>query len=45
MSSFRDVMPRVFSPTGFNIFYPLSLGFESGFTGFSGLQRTASAWV
>jgi hypothetical protein len=35
-------MPRVFSPTGFNVIYPLSLGFESGFTG---LQRTSSAWV
>jgi hypothetical protein len=35
-------MLRVFSPTCFNVNSPLTLGFESGFTGFSGLQRTSS---
>ena len=38
----RDAKPRVFSPTGFNINSPLTPGFESGFTGFAGLQRTSS---
>jgi len=41
----RDAMLRVFSPTGFNINSPLSPGFESGFTEFSGLQRTSSFLV
>ena len=45
ISSCRDAMPRVFSPTGFNVNSPLTLGFESGFPGFSGLQRTSSVWV
>ena len=41
----RDAMLRVFSPTGFNVNLPLTPGFESEFTGFSGLQRTSSIWV
>ena len=41
----RDAMLRVFSPKVFNINLPLTLAFESGFTGFPGLQRMSSAWV
>ena len=37
----RDAMPRVFSPTGFDINLSATLGFESGFTGFLGLERTS----
>jgi hypothetical protein len=37
----RDAMPRVFSPKGFNLKLPLTLAFESGFTGFLGLERTS----
>jgi len=41
----RDAMLRVFSPKGFNINLSATLGFESGFTGFTGLQRTSLVWV
>jgi hypothetical protein len=41
----RDAMLRVFSPKVFNINLPLTPGFESGFTGFRGLQWTSSLWV
>jgi len=37
----RDAMPRVFSPTGFHLILPTIPVFESGFTGFLGLQRTS----
>jgi mRNA-degrading endonuclease RelE of RelBE toxin-antitoxin system len=38
----RAAMLRVFFATGLYLeIHPLSLGFESGFTGFSGLQRTS----
>ena len=37
----RDAMPRVFFPIGFNINLPATLVFESGFSGFRGLQRTS----
>jgi len=30
------------TPSGFNVNSPLTPGFESGFTGFTGLQRTSS---
>ncbi len=38
-------MPRVFFAKGPNINLPATLGFESGFTGFRGLQRTSLVWV
>ncbi len=41
----KDAMPRVFSPIGFNLTLPATLGFESGFSGFPELQRTSSLWV
>ena len=41
----RDAMPRVFSPIGLNINLSATLGFESGFSGFRGLQRTSLVWV
>ena len=39
------VAVRSFISSGFNINLPLTPGFESGFTGFTGLQRTSSIWV
>ena len=39
------VAVRSFISSGFNINLPLTPGFESGFTGFRGLQRTSSIWV
>ena len=39
------VAVRSFILSGFNINLPLTPGFESGFTGLTGLQRTSSIWV
>ena len=39
------VAVRSFISSGFNINLPLTPGFESGFTGLTGLQRTSSIWV
>ena len=39
-------MLRVFSPTGSNVIFTCChISFESGFSGFSGLQRTSLFWV
>ena len=39
------VAVRSFISSGFNINLPLTPGFESGFSGFTGLQRTSSIWL
>jgi hypothetical protein len=42
METMAFIAVRSFISSGFNINLPLTPGFESGFTGFTGLKRTSS---